>query len=64
MKRYAISRPFDGISLNAGFPQYLRKGEEVLTFPTEHEALLFADSNEIDVDTINIVEYNEDGKKI
>jgi hypothetical protein len=46
---YRITRPAEGISLNAGQPEYVLDGEgKVMDFPTEEDAKEFLSDNGID----------------
>ena len=46
---YRITRPVEGISLNAGQPEYVLDGEgKVMDFPTEFHAIGFLKSHGVD----------------
>jgi len=46
---YRITRPAQGISLNAGQPEYVLDGEgKVMDFPTKEDAMSFLEDNGVD----------------
>lgn len=63
MREWTIQRPADGITLNAGHPEVLRRGRRVLKFRTRKAAVDFLVKNgivgserELDDSVIQIVE--------